>query len=57
MHYKDLLRRVEAQTCMRVRGRDPAATMLAELDRDPRVRAWGDRSGRYLLAPSLHLVA
>jgi hypothetical protein len=57
MHYKDLLARVEAQTGMRVRGLDPAATMLAALDRDPRVRAWGDRSGRYLLAPRLRLVA
>jgi hypothetical protein len=57
MHYKDLLGRIEARSGMRVRGVDPAATLLAALDRDPQVRAWGDRSGRYLLAPELRLVA
>jgi hypothetical protein len=56
MHYKDMLGLVEARSGMRVRGVDPA-TVLAALDRDPRVRAWGDRSGRYLLAPELRLVA
>ena len=42
---------------MHVRGVNPAATLLANLDRDPRVRSWGDRSGRYLLTADLRLVA
>ena len=56
MHYKDLLRRVEAQTCMRVRGGDPAATMLADWTATP-----GPRLGRSLRAlppgPQPRLVA
>jgi hypothetical protein len=57
MHYKELLPLIEARSGMQVRGVDPAATLLANLDRDPRVRSWGDRSGRYLLTADLRLVA
>jgi hypothetical protein len=57
MHYKQLLAAVEATTSRQVRGVAPAATLLANLDRDPRVRSCGDRSGRYVLADVLTLAA
>ena len=57
LHYKALLAVVEARSGMQVRGVDPAATLLAKLDRDPRVSSSGDRSGRYVLTTDLRLVA
>jgi len=56
MHYKELLAVVEAHSGMRVRGVDPAATLLANLDREARISSSGDRSGRYVLTPDLCLV-
>jgi hypothetical protein len=49
MHYRELLDRIEAKSGMRVRGVDPAATLLANLDRDERVTSLRSRSGRYAL--------
>jgi hypothetical protein len=57
MHYNELEPIIEARTGMQVRGVDHGGTLLVNLDRNPRVRSWGDRSGRYLLGADLRLVA
>jgi hypothetical protein len=49
MHYRDLLAQIERHTGKSVRGIDSAATLLANLDRDPRVESAQSRSGRYRL--------
>lgn len=51
LHYRDLLVRVEDRSEHRVAGVDPAATLLAALHRDPRVRPCGrNRSGLWVAA-------
>lgn len=49
MHYRYLLDEIEERTGRSVRGIDSAATLLANLDRDPRVESARPRSGRYRL--------
>lgn len=49
MHYRDLLDAIERHTGTSVRGIDSAATLLANLDRDPRVESAQSRSGHYRL--------
>ena len=56
MHYRQLLSAVEATTGRQVRGVDPTATLLANLDRDPRVFSCGARSGQYGLTSDLRLI-
>jgi hypothetical protein len=50
MHYLELLKLVEESTGKPVRGADPGATLLANIDREPRIRSAQSRSGRYVLA-------
>ncbi len=52
LHYRDILRRVEANTGKRVFGHKPEATLLTALSRDPRLCPSGGRSGRFRLTPT-----
>ena len=52
MHYTDLLARIEDESGKRVRGADPAATLLANIGRDDRIVSCGSRTGRYIVAES-----
>lgn len=52
MHYKTLAATIEDRFGCRIRGVDPDATLLANLDREPRVRSSRPRSGIYELVAS-----
>lgn len=52
MHYRALLTAIETRTGKRVRGVEPAATLLAGIDRDERIQSCGMRSGLYELVRS-----
>jgi hypothetical protein len=56
VHYKDLLPMVERDG-RRVRGIDPAATLLTNLHRDPRVELAEPVSGRFRLAATEGAIA
>lgn len=49
LHYKDLAERIEADGT-RIRGVDPAATLLANVHRDSRIVCAEQGTGRYRLA-------